>query len=113
MRSTSVRAKLTHQRSEGNCQMKNLALFSMLFLLLIATSAYAQTSGSDSEIKQALIQQSIIAYPGKCACPYQSASNGSRCGKRSAYSRIGGYEVLCYENDVTDDMVEQYRQFYR
>jgi hypothetical protein len=93
--------------------MKSLSLLPIIFSLLLAASAYTQTSVSDSEIKQVLIQQSIMAYPGKCACPYQPASNGSRCGKRSAYSRIGGYEVLCYENDVTDDMVEQYRQFYR
>jgi len=48
----------------------------------------------------AFIQQSINNYSGNCPCPYNRASNGSRCGKRSAYSRPGGYSPLCYSSDV-------------
>jgi len=50
-----------------------------------------------------------MSYPGNCPCPYNRASNGSRCGGRSAYSRAGGYSPLCYDRDVTDDMVRRYR----
>ncbi len=29
---------------------------------------------------------------------------------RSAYSRTGGYDVVCYESDVTDEMIRQWKQ---
>lgn len=35
-------------------------------------------------------------YDGPCPCPYSIASDGSRCGKRSAYSRTGGAAPACY-----------------
>src|SRR5690242_3693505 len=56
---------------------------------------------SDAQIRQILIEESIAAYPGNCLCPYSTASNGSRCGRRSAYSREGGEAPLCYAKDVT------------
>ncbi|MCJ8323301.1 MAG: SH3 domain-containing protein [Rhizobiales bacterium] len=37
------------------------------------------------------------AYYGTCDCPYDRASNGSRCGGRSAYSRPGGRSPICYK----------------
>jgi len=65
---------------------------------------------SDAQIKQILIDESIASYSGNCPCPYNRASNGSRCGRRSAYSRAGGAEVLCYAKDVSAAMVSDYRQ---
>ena len=64
---------------------------------------------SDAQVRQILIDESIAAYSGNCPCPYNTARNGSRCGKRSAYSREGGAAPLCYPKDVTDEMVKQYR----
>jgi hypothetical protein len=64
---------------------------------------------SDAQIKKLLIDESIAAYDGNCPCPYSRARNGSRCGRRSAYSREGGAEPLCYPGDVTADMVQSYR----
>ncbi len=64
---------------------------------------------SDAQIKQLLIDDSIAAYDGNCPCPYSTASNGSRCGRRSAYSREGGEAPLCYPKDVSAEMVQQYR----
>lgn len=64
---------------------------------------------SDAQIKQILIDESIAAYSGTCPCPYHVARNGSRCGRRSAYSRAGGAELLCYPKDVSAEMVEVYR----
>ena len=49
-----------------------------------------------------MIKESIANYPGKCPCPYSIMSNGKKCGKRSAYSKPGGYEPLCYVSDITD-----------
>jgi hypothetical protein len=68
---------------------------------------------SDSQIRQAIIQESIEAYLATghpCACPYNVARNGSNCGTRSAYSRPGGAEPLCYPTDVSDGMVADWRR---
>lgn len=64
---------------------------------------------SDAQIKQILIDESIAAYSGSCPCPYSTARNGSHCGRRSAYSRAGGAEPLCYPKDVSSERVEEYR----
>lgn len=64
---------------------------------------------SDSEITQRIIQESISSYPGNCPCPYNTAKNGSSCGKRSAYSKKGGYSPVCYAKDVSQSMIKEYR----
>ena len=87
--------------------MKKLIL---LAGLCVAFGAEAkQSSQSIEAIKQKIIQQSIENYPGNCPCPYNTASNGSRCGKRSAYNRVGRYAPLCYPEDVSDRMVKEYK----
>lgn len=87
--------------------MKKLIL---LAGLCVAFGAEAkQSSQSVEAIKQKIIQQSIENYPGNCPCPYNTARNGSRCGKRSAYNRAGGYAPLCYPEDVSDLMVKEYK----
>jgi hypothetical protein len=65
---------------------------------------------SDAQIKAILIEDSIAGYSGNCPCPYSTARNGSRCGRRSAYSREGGAAPLCYSKDVSAEMVKDYRQ---
>jgi hypothetical protein len=79
-------------------------------LIALASVSFGQESLSDSQIRQVLIRQSIASYSGSCACPYSVARNGSRCGGRSAYSRPGGAQPLCYERDVPQQMVDQYRR---
>ncbi|MBE7201092.1 MAG: hypothetical protein INR70_25270 [Parafilimonas terrae] len=64
---------------------------------------------NDAAVAKLLIERSIAEYPGPCACPYQSARNGSSCGKRAAYVRPGGYAPLCYAKDVTPEMIAAYR----
>ena len=87
--------------------MKKLLL---LVGLSVAFGAEAkQSSQSTDAIKQKIIKESIESDPGNCPCPYNTASNGSRCGKRSAYNRAGGYAPLCYPEDVSDRMVKEYK----
>jgi hypothetical protein len=84
-----------------------------LLLLLIAGLSPVTVAGksmTDAQVRDAMIAQSISAYPGNCPCPYNRASNGSRCGKRSAWSKPGGYSPLCFREDISDDMVKQYRK---
>lgn len=52
-----------------------------------------------------LIRDSRLRYRGSCACPYDTDRAGRRCGGRSAYSRPGGASPLCYEHDVTPEMI--------
>ena len=88
--------------------MRWLALkTSMILLLQLGTAAAA--GPSDDEIRQMLINASIAAYPGNCACPYNVDRGGRRCGARSAYSKAGGYGPLCFAGDVTDKMVADHR----
>lgn len=83
----------------------------LLGLVLMAGGAAAKkTPASDDEIKQKLIEASISAYSGSCACSYNQARNGSRCGGRSAWSKPGGAEPLCYKNDVSEEEVNAWRR---
>jgi hypothetical protein len=68
---------------------------------------------NDVAVRQKMVEDSIAAYLAtgrSCPCPYNSASDGSSCGERSARSRPGGEAPLCYPSDVTDEMVEDYRR---
>ena len=67
-------------------------VFIILFLIV---------SISKAKSPEEMIKESIANYPGKCPCPYSIMSNGKKCGKRSAYSKPGGYEPLCYVSDIT------------
>lgn len=87
-----------------------LVVCSQLFSNVITLPCYAIT---DAQVKQRIIQESIDAYPGNCPCPYNTASNGSSCGRRSAYSRDGGYAPLCYPADVNSSMVKEWRANHR
>ena len=86
--------------------MKNLIL---AILMMLSYSAMAKSNLSDSQVKQQMINESIASYSGSCPCPYNSTSNGSRCGRRSAYTKPGGYAPLCYDTDISSQMVKQYR----
>lgn len=92
--------------------LRNVSLAVMILSgLLFSKIALAKTSRlSDEQVKQQVIDESIASYPGVCACPFNSARNGSSCGKRSAWSKAGGYSPVCYTKEVTRDMVAQWRQ---
>jgi hypothetical protein len=82
-------------------------------MILSAGSTLAREPVSDAQIRHAIIQESIARYQATghpCACPYNLARNGSRCGGRSAYSRPGGAESFCFPQDVSDAMVGAWRR---
>jgi hypothetical protein len=87
-----------------------------LLLTFALTSAFGQSPKTnkapktDAQIKQAIIQQSIASYRGNCPCPYNVDRAGRMCGRRSAYSRPGGASPICYEKDVTQKIVDDYRK---
>jgi hypothetical protein len=86
---------------------------STLFIFAVAALAQGQAPKApktDAEIKQAIINQSIASYRGNCPCPYNTDRAGRRCGARSAYSRPGGASPICYEKDVTQRMIDDYKK---
>ncbi|GKW24134.1 MULTISPECIES: hypothetical protein [Pectobacterium] len=93
--------------------MKITLAVAMVFavtLLSFSTPSMAKNSRiSDEQIKEKIIQASISAYSGNCPCPYNSARNGSQCGKRSAWSRAGGYSPICYKGDVSRKMIDDWK----
>jgi len=92
--------------------VKPIALSTVLaFSFGIAFSQSKSTKAkTDAEIKQEIIKDSIAKYKGNCPCPYNVDRAGHSCGRRSAYSRPGGASPLCYDKDVTQKMVDDYRK---
>ena len=84
-------------------------LSALLTHLFFGNIAVAKENLSDDKVKQAIIDESIAAYPGTCACPFNSARNGSSCGRRSAWSKAGGYSPICYKKEVTKEMIKDWR----
>lgn len=92
---------------------KKRCLVSLLAGIAFVTSSAALGKGpaiSDTQIKENIIKESIAEYPGTCACPINRARNGSSCGKRSAWSKAGGYSPICYKDEVTKEMIKAWRE---
>jgi len=89
---------------------RRLLSFTAILALSLSVLAGQATNKTDAEIKELLIKESIAGYKGTCACPYSKDKAGKNCGARSAYSKPGGSSPLCYEADVTQKMVDDYRK---
>ena len=89
--------------------MKATVQVVMLVLSLTALAA-PPPQKTDAQIRQELMKQSISAYSGSCPCPYSKDRAGHNCGNRSAYGKPGGKAPLCYEKDVTQKMIDEYRK---
>lgn len=81
----------------------------IVFALLVPGAVIARVPLTDAQVKQQIIKDSIANYPGNCPCPYNTDRAGRSCGKRSAYSRPGGYTPQCYPKDVTKAMVAEWK----
>jgi hypothetical protein len=84
----------------------------LLLGLGLSTPALAESPIADQQIASIIVKESRDAYyrtGHPCACPEDLARNGSRCGKRSAYSRPGGAAPYCYVTDVPKEKIEAYR----
>lgn len=87
-----------------------VSLVMAVSLLWAGASDAKSTRQTDDQIRQLIIEDSIASYPGVCACPFNSARNGSSCGRRSAWSRQGGYAPICYKKEVSKEMVDEWRK---
>ncbi len=81
----------------------------LLTLFLVIFNHKAAFADSDDVIRQKIIEESIRSYSGSCPCPYSRDRAGRKCGGRSAYSRPGGKSPACYPEDVTKEMIEEYK----
>lgn len=90
--------------------LKRLISCLVALILGFGLTSAQEKAESDQQIKAKLVRESIASYSLNCPCPYNTDRAGGNCGRRSAYSRPGGRQPLCYETDVTKVMVEQYRR---
>lgn len=91
--------------------IKNLMSILLITLVFFSFDSNAKAH-TDAKIKDILIEESINQTPGNCPCPYHGDRSGRRCGGRSSYSRGGGYAPLCYKEDISKSMIENYRQLH-
>lgn len=66
-------------------------------ICLVLQAAAAPTA---MDMRRAIIEASREIYAGPCPCPDNIDAAGRRCGRRSAWSRIGGAEPYCFPDDV-------------
>lgn len=69
----------------------------------------ALTAAAIAALIVAASRQAYYATGRPCACPDDRMRNGRACGSRSAYSRPGGAQPLCFASDVSARMIEEYR----
>lgn len=91
------------------CYKISLKLWIAFYLGYLAAYSYADNKLTDEEVAAILIQESIRNYSGNCPCPYNVMKSGRRCGGYSAYSKPGGKSPLCYQEDVTAEMINAWR----
>jgi hypothetical protein len=72
------------------------ALIAGAFCILPVTPAVALT---DDEIRQKIIEQDILAYPGNCPCPYNHASKNKHLDNRSRRETKAGDVYTIYSLD--------------
>jgi hypothetical protein len=88
------------------------AAVAALWPVLVWAQPVPKPQPSDQQVAEIVVRESREAYyrtGHPCACPEDLARNGSRCGKRSAYSRPGGAEPYCYLSDVPAAVIARYR----
>ncbi|MFD2265418.1 hypothetical protein ACFSM5_21120 [Lacibacterium aquatile] len=78
--------------------------------LILSMPAIGKEALTDAQVRQQIIRESLSSYPGNCACPYSTMSNGRSCGGRSAYSKPGGRSPICYDRDINDAQVQAFRK---
>ena len=93
-----------------NIKFVTISVFAVVFVFASDISIAKSNALSDDQVRQRVIDDSVASYPGTCACPFNTAQNGSSCGGRSAWSKAGGYSPICYKKEVTKEMVKAWRQ---
>lgn len=67
-----------------NIKFVTISVFAVVIVFASDISIAKSNSLSDDQVRQRIIDDSVASYPGTCACPFNTARNGSSCGGRSA-----------------------------
>ncbi|MBS0290536.1 MAG: hypothetical protein JSS07_10955 [Proteobacteria bacterium] len=65
---------------------------------------------TEEQTEAYIMDDSINAYPGPCACPYSRNSDGFECGVEAAYYKPGGFRIYCYPEDLRGQQSIFYRK---
>ena len=79
----------------------------MLSGLMLAGAALAGDM-SDGQVRERIIEESVDAHAGTCACPDDYDTNGRACGDRSSQNKPGD-KAVCYPHEISDRQVREYR----
>jgi hypothetical protein len=85
-------------------------LMRCVVLVLALSVGWGHSAKMPRPTRRSSRRSSNSQSPVSCPCPYNTDRTGRRCGGGSAYSRRGGAAPLCYEKDVTQTMVDDYRK---
>ncbi len=77
-----------------NIKFVAISVFAVVCVFASDISIAKSNSLSDDQVSQRIIDDSVASYPGTCACPFNTARNGSSCGGRSALEQ--SWWVLTY-----------------
>ncbi len=77
-----------------NIKFVAISVFAVVCVFASDISIAKSNSLSDDQVSQRIIDDSVASYPGTCACPFNTARNGSSCGGRSASEQ--SWWVLTY-----------------
>jgi len=84
--------------------------FAVVVAVFCTAAVAAEPRISDSEIRQRMVRESVASFLGtSCPCPYSVARDGKLCRDDSAYARGRGGKLYCYEHDISEAMIKQYR----
>lgn len=82
-------------------------LIILLCLPLILVNCSSENS-EHSAVKKRMLLEHQAQYQGSCPCPQSFGKNRVRCGDDSVYTKNDGKSPLCYESDITDEMLAEY-----
>jgi len=102
-------------KQTGACLSGVIVVALVVLGMLTAGLAGVREPLSDAQVRETIIRESIAGYQATGyprACPYNLTRNGSSCGGRSAYSRLGGASPFCYPKDVSDGMIASWRRVH-
>lgn len=73
--------------NQMNIKLATISVLAAAFVFVSDMAIAKSNQLTDDQVKQRIIDDSIASYPGTCACPFNTARNGSSCGRRSARAK--------------------------
>jgi hypothetical protein len=95
--------------SQMNIKLVTISVLAAAFVFVSDMAIAKSNQLTDDQVKQKIIDDSIASYPGTCACPFNTARNGSSCGA-AALGVKRRYSPICYKKEVSKEMIKEWRQ---